>query len=71
MTTHKFQQLEQDSGRFADGGISMKEENTIIEKYPNKLKIPYDNPGWQEEFDFRRAASLSGDERYVEWRRNE
>ena len=47
----------------------MKVENTIIEKWPLRLKLSLPQPGVQEEFDTLQASGHSGGERYVEWKR--
>ena len=47
----------------------VKEENTIIEKWPMRLKLSLPQPGAQEEFDILQASGHSGNERYVEWKR--
>lgn len=52
-----------------EGGIIMKDEHTIIEKYPFRLKLSPGQPGAQEEFDQVLASPLMGMERYVEWKR--
>lgn len=50
-------------------GLMVKEENTIIEKWPMRLKLSLPQPGAQEEFDILQASDHSGNERYVEWKR--
>ena len=50
-------------------GLMVKEENTIIEKWPMRLKLSMPQPGAQEEFDILQASDHSGNERYVEWKR--
>jgi hypothetical protein len=50
-------------------GLMIKEENTIIEKWPLRLKLSLPQPGAQEEFDILQASDHSGSERYVEWKR--
>ena len=50
-------------------GLMVKEENTIIEKWPMRLKLSMLQPGAQEEFDILQASDHSGNERYVEWKR--
>ena len=50
-------------------GLLMKVENTIIEKWPLRLKLSLPQPGVQEEFDTLQASGHSGGERYVEWKR--
>ena len=50
-------------------GLMVKEENTIIEKWPMRLKLSLPQPGAQEEFDILQASGHSGNERYVEWKR--
>jgi hypothetical protein len=50
-------------------GLMVKAENTIIEKWPMRLKLSLPQPGAQEEFDILQASDHSGNERYVEWRR--
>ena len=50
-------------------GLMVKEENTIIEKWPMRLKLSLPQPGAQEEFDILQGSGHSGNERYVEWKR--
>jgi len=45
-------------------GLEMKDENTIQEKWPMRLR----EGTTQEEFDFLIASGHTGSERYVEWR---
>ncbi|KJX98201.1 hypothetical protein TI39_contig428g00014 [Zymoseptoria brevis] len=66
MQKFMFEEMEQHSGELVKGGMSMKKQHTIIDKYPYALKIPFNGPGYQEEFDARRAAGLSGGERTIE-----
>ena len=47
----------------------IKEEHTIVEKWPYVLKLHPGHPGAQAEFDRMLGDSVSGKERYVEWRR--
>lgn len=47
----------------------MKEKHTIIEKWPYRLKLRPGQPGAQDEFDRCMRQSVSGKERYVEWKR--
>jgi hypothetical protein len=49
--------------------LMVKAENTIIEKWPMRLKLSLPQPGAQEEFDILQASDHSGSERYVEWKR--
>ncbi|KAL4811860.1 hypothetical protein BDW67DRAFT_179221 [Aspergillus spinulosporus] len=48
---------------------AMKDTNSIIEKWPYRLKLRPGQRGAQEEFDRCLASGLSTMERYVEWRR--
>jgi hypothetical protein len=50
-------------------GLIAKEENTIIEKWPMRLKLEPPQDGAQEEFDVLLASGHTGSERYVEWKR--
>ncbi|KAL6863995.1 hypothetical protein J3F83DRAFT_182202 [Trichoderma novae-zelandiae] len=50
-------------------GVAMKDKHTVIEKWPYQLKLRPGQPGAQEEFDRLVGVDLSGNERYVEWRR--
>ncbi|KAH6605282.1 hypothetical protein Trco_006989, partial [Trichoderma cornu-damae] len=50
-------------------GAAMKEEHTIVEKWPYRLKLRPGQPGAQEEFDRLMTGSVSGKEFYVEWSR--
>lgn len=57
-----FKEVEQ-SGR-----LEVKKENTIIEKWPMKLKLKPGQKGAKEEFDLLLSSSHTGQERYVEWK---
>lgn len=50
-------------------GATMKENHTIIDKWPYRLKLQLGQPGAQDEFDRCMMKSVSGKERYVEWKR--
>lgn len=50
-------------------GLVMKENNTVIEKWPLRLKKGPDEPGAVEEFDVHIAMGTCGVERYAEWHR--
>jgi hypothetical protein len=63
MEEHHFRELEQGSG------MSMKTDNTIIPRWPTKLKLRPGQEGAQEEFDILAASAHAGVERYVEWKR--
>ena len=52
-----------------DLGITMKRENTIIEKWPFRLKLTSRQPGGKEEFRQLIGSRVSGKERYVEWKK--
>ncbi|KAI0410710.1 hypothetical protein F5X98DRAFT_368641 [Xylaria grammica] len=49
-------------------GMAIKDDHTIIEKWPYRLKLRPGQPGAQAEFDRLLASGVSGKERYVEWR---
>lgn len=46
----------------------MKQDHTIVEKWPFSLRIPYGRPGFQEEFDVLLSIGKAGSERYIEWK---
>jgi len=48
----------------------MKDEHTIIEKWPFRLKLQPGQHGGQEEFDRMLRGGVSGKERYAEWTRS-
>lgn len=50
-------------------GAAMKDNHTIVEKWPFRLKLRPGQPGAQEEFDRLLGGGVSGKERYVEWKR--
>ncbi|EFQ96687.1 hypothetical protein MGYG_08610 [Nannizzia gypsea CBS 118893] len=50
-------------------GAAMKDNHSIIEKWPFRLKLRPGQPGAQEEFDRSVSGGMSGKERYVEWKR--
>lgn len=48
--------------------MMMKEEHTIIDKWPLSLKKRYGSPGAKDEFRELMALGHVGTDRYVEWR---
>lgn len=50
-------------------GLVMKEKHTVIEKWPFRLKLRYDQPGALEELISLNNEIVFAKERYVEWRR--
>ncbi|KAH8593889.1 hypothetical protein B0O99DRAFT_546517 [Bisporella sp. PMI_857] len=53
----------------ADLRVEMKKNNTIVEKWPTKLKLQPGQKGAQEEFRLNLGFNFTNTERYVEWRR--
>jgi len=53
----------------ADLGVAEKESNTIVEKWPMRLKLQPGQEDAQEEFNVMLGSNFSGMERYVEWKR--
>ncbi|KAM0319007.1 hypothetical protein ACHAPQ_010503 [Fusarium lateritium] len=51
-----------------DVGAIIKDEHTIVEKWPFRLKLQPGQPGAQEEFGHLMSGGVSGTERYVEWK---
>ncbi|KAL6789236.1 hypothetical protein J3E68DRAFT_444094 [Trichoderma sp. SZMC 28012] len=49
--------------------VATKEEHTVIEKWPFRMKLPYEHPGAMEEFDRLVDEVVWAKERFVEWRR--
>lgn len=49
--------------------MKMKEQHTIIGKWPRALKFAYGETGAQEEFDRFIVSGHGGNERMVEWRK--
>lgn len=52
-----------------DLAVAEKENNTIVEKWPTRVKLQIGQQGAQEEFDVLLGSNFSGMERYVEWKR--
>jgi hypothetical protein len=52
-----------------NSGMKMKSANTIIEKWPMRLKLRHGQRGAQEEFDAVMACSHNALNCYVEWKR--
>ncbi|KAF4500706.1 hypothetical protein FAGAP_3069 [Fusarium agapanthi] len=60
----------QELASFPDwAGAMMKEKQTIIEKWPYRLKLRPGQPGGKEEFDLLMEGDSSGKELYLEWKR--
>lgn len=55
------------SGPADSAGLKMREQNTIIDPWPMRLKKKAREPGAEEEFKRLMESSCSGAERYVEW----
>ncbi|KAI1811449.1 hypothetical protein GGS20DRAFT_562966 [Poronia punctata] len=56
-------------GISADSGLVIKEANTIVEKWPTRLKLKPEDPGAVQEFDLLLASGFSSLERFTEWKR--
>lgn len=63
MSAERFQQVA------AASRMSIKDLNTIMEKWPLQLKKKPGQPGAREEFDLLRSSGHGGSQRYVEWKR--
>jgi hypothetical protein len=63
MNNFRFSQVEQLFG------VTMKRKNTVIEKWPFKMKLQYGQPGALEELIQLTDEVVLAKERYVEWRR--
>jgi hypothetical protein len=50
-------------------GAAEKENNTVVEKWPLKLKRQLGQEGAQEEFSVMLGSNGTGVERYMEWTR--
>ncbi|KAM0234889.1 hypothetical protein ACHAPO_006253 [Fusarium lateritium] len=50
-------------------GVAIKEEQTIVEKWPYRLKLKPEQEGAKEEFDLLMRSGTSGKELYLEWKR--
>ncbi|EME83216.1 uncharacterized protein MYCFIDRAFT_45968 [Pseudocercospora fijiensis CIRAD86] len=61
MSLHSFTRVEEFCG------VRMKQQNTVIEKWPMRLKLAFGESGAQDEFDVLLGSSHTGSERYVEW----
>jgi len=48
-------------------GMKMRVTNTIIEKWPMRLKLSPGQLGADQEFKLLLASAHTGTERYVEW----
>lgn len=55
----------------ADLSVEMKKSHTIVEKWPNQLKLKAGQKGAEEEFRLSLGSSATNNDRYVEWRRVE
>jgi hypothetical protein len=53
----------------AQSGATEKENNTIMEKWPLRLKRQLGQEGAQDEFSVMLGANCTGMERYMEWTR--
>jgi hypothetical protein len=60
MTAFEFHQVAKNVGAI------IKEEHTIVEKWPFRLKLQSGQPGAQEEFGRLMSSGVSGTECYVE-----
>lgn len=50
-------------------GAAMKNEHTVIEKWPFRLKLRPGQPGAKDEFDLYIGGRVSSTDRYIEWKR--
>lgn len=69
MVAMNFEELEEAAAVMVPGGIIMKKDHNIIEKWPLRLKLHSGHPGAQKEWDVLQASSHTGCERYVVWKR--
>lgn len=69
MELKDFKGLEVRSIMLIPGGICMKKDHTIVEKWPLRLKLGQGQAGAQLEFEILEASDHTGHERYVEWKR--
>ena len=51
-------------------GVTVKDNHTIVEQWPMRLKLQPHQVGSQDEFKTLLASSHSGHERYVEWKKS-
>ena len=63
----EYMKLEDFNGAASSNRMTMKKRNTIMPKWPYRLKKKYGQAGAQEEFEELHESSCSGGERYVEW----
>jgi hypothetical protein len=50
-------------------GVEMKGSNTIVAKWPTRLKLEVGQEGAEEEFRLNLGSGSTNIERYVEWRK--
>lgn len=50
-------------------GAAMKDDHTVIEKWPFRLKLQTGQPGAQAEFNRLVCGGVSSKEFYLEWKR--
>jgi hypothetical protein len=50
-------------------GLEVKRENSVVERWPTRLKHKQEEAWSQHEFNILLGSDFSGLERYVEWRR--
>lgn len=62
-------ELERISSKVVPGGVIIKEVDTVVEKWPGKLKMSADKVEVQKEFDVIKHSNQRGVVRYVEWKR--
>ena len=62
MTLHRLDRVP------GSAGATIK-DNTVTERWPTRLRLKPGQDGAQEEFDDLLGSSLTGMERYVEWKR--
>lgn len=51
--------------------VEMKKNNTVVEKWPTRLKFQPGQNGAEEEFRLNLGSNFTNIERYVEWRKVE
>lgn len=71
MIVRKFKELHEAIAVVTKGGIVMKKDNTLVEKWPLRLKLSPEHPDAQNEWDVLQASNHTGSERYVEWKRGD
>jgi hypothetical protein len=52
-------------------GATLKPDNSVVERWPQRLKLKYDEAGAREAFDVAMTSDVEGTNCFLEWQRSD